>query len=82
MFVASRHEERPVSFEKHVKSLFRHRDRQSMKFAFDLWSYDAVKDNAHPILERLRDGSMPCDGTWPAEQLDAFERWVSTGMQP
>jgi truncated hemoglobin YjbI len=75
------HTDEPVSFEKHVKTLFRQKDRQSMKFAFDLWAYDDVKRNAHAILERLRNGSMPCDGAWPGEQLGAFERWVATGMR-
>ena len=71
----------PVEFEKDVKTLFRNRDRQSMKFAFDLWvAYDDVKQNAHAILERVRNGSMPCDGAWPEEKIDAFERWVTTGM--
>ncbi len=70
----------PVRFEKHVKPLFRASDRQSMKFAFDLWAYDDVKHNAHAILGRLRNGSMPCDGAWPQERTDAFDRWVSTGM--
>ncbi len=75
------HPDEPVSFEKHVKTLFRHRDRQSMKFAFDLWSYDDVKQNAHPILERVHNGSMPCDGAWQQDKVDAFERWVTTGMR-
>jgi CDGSH-type Zn-finger protein/truncated hemoglobin YjbI len=70
----------PVSFEKHIRSLFRHRDRQSMQFAFDLYSYDDVKHNAHAILERVRNGSMPCDGAWPGEKADVFERWVKSGM--
>jgi len=69
-----------VSFEKHIKPLFRQRDRQSMKFAFDLWAFDEVKQNAHAILERLRNGSMPCDGAWPREKIDVFERWTTTGM--
>jgi CDGSH-type Zn-finger protein/truncated hemoglobin YjbI len=75
------HPDEPVSFERHIKTLFRHRDRQSMKFAFDLWFYDEVKQNAHAILERVRNGSMPCDGAWPKENVDAFERWVDTGMR-
>jgi hypothetical protein len=75
------HADEPVAFEKHVRTLFRHRDRQSMKFAFDLWAYDDVKQNAHAILERLRNGSMPCDGAWRAEKVQAFERWVTTGMR-
>ena len=75
------HDGEPVGFEQHIQSMFRHRDRQSMKFAFDLWSYDDVKANAHAILERLANGSMPCDGAWPQAQIDAFARWVQTGMR-
>ena len=75
------HAEEPVGFEKHIKTLFRHRDRQSMRFAFDLWAYDDVKANSHAILERLTNGSMPCDGAWPQAQIDAFDRWVHTGMR-
>jgi hypothetical protein len=51
-----------------------------MKFAFDLWSHADVKANADGILARLRDGSMPCDGSWPEEKVDAFRRWTETGM--
>jgi hypothetical protein len=69
----------PVSFAKHVKQLFRERDRQSMKFAFDLWAYGDVKANAKAVLDRLEDGSMPCDGAWPEEKVEAFRRWVESG---
>ena len=69
----------PVRFEKHVRPLFRRRDRQSMTFAFDLWAYDDVRQHADAILERLRNGSMPCDGAWPKERVDVFERWLRTG---
>jgi CDGSH-type Zn-finger protein/truncated hemoglobin YjbI len=72
----------PVGFERHIKALFRERDRRSMRFAFDLWAYDDVKRNADAILERVRAGSMPCDGAWPSEYVDAFERWVATGTSP
>jgi CDGSH-type Zn-finger protein/truncated hemoglobin YjbI len=75
------HPDEPVGFEKHIQTMFRHRDRQSMKFAFDLWAYDDVKQNAHAILERLSNGSMPCDEAWPKEQVDAFARWVASGMR-
>ncbi|MDE3132847.1 MAG: CDGSH iron-sulfur domain-containing protein [Acidobacteriota bacterium] len=71
-----------VGFERHIKPLFRHRDRQSMRFALDLWSYDDVKHNAHAILERVGNGSMPCDGRWPSERVAVFDRWVTTGMRP
>jgi CDGSH-type Zn-finger protein/truncated hemoglobin YjbI len=72
----------PVSFDTHIKALFRDRDRQSMSFAFDLWSADDVRAHAHGILQRLQDGSMPCDGAWPAGQVAVFERWTETGMEP
>ena len=71
----------PVGFEKHIRTLFRPSDRQSMTFAFDLWAYDEVKRNAHAILDRVRAGTMPCDGPWPPANVDAFERWVTTGMR-
>lgn len=66
-----------LSFEQHIKGLFRKMDRQSMKFVFDLWSYDDVSQHAAAIAERLRAGSMPCDGAWPAEQIDLFDRWIA-----
>lgn len=71
-----------IGFEEHVKTFFRQRDRQSMLFAFDLWAYDDVKQNTQAILSRLRSGTMPCDGAWPAERVDAFERWVTSGTAP
>jgi hypothetical protein len=69
-----------VSFERHIKPLFRERDRASMKFAFDLWSYDDVRTNASAILGQVKDGTMPCDGAWPTEWVEAFELWTKTGM--
>jgi hypothetical protein len=57
-------------------ALFRPMDHQSMKFVFDLWSHDDVSRHADAILVRLRQGSMPCDGAWPKERTDAFERWI------
>jgi truncated hemoglobin YjbI/CDGSH-type Zn-finger protein len=70
-----------VSFSRHVRGLFRPRDRGSMRSAFDLWSHDDVTTHAHAILGRLRDGSMPCDGAWPAEQLAVLERWIREGRR-
>jgi hypothetical protein len=66
----------PTGYEEHVKAMFRPRDRQSMQFAFDLWSYDDVAAHADDILARVRAGTMPCDGAWPKEQVDAFQRWI------
>lgn len=68
-----------LTFTKHIKSLFRRRDRQSMQFAFDLWSYPDVSQHAEAILGRLRNGSMPCDGAWPSERIAVFARWIALG---
>jgi hypothetical protein len=71
--------EEPTTFEQDIKPLFRERDRESMKWAFDLWSRDDVARNGDAILERLRDGSMPCDQAWPDEQVAAFQAWLEAG---
>jgi hypothetical protein len=71
--------EQPISFAQDVKPLFREGDRESMKWAFDLSSYDDVAANSDAILGKLRDGTMPCDGAWPEEQVDLFQRWVDAG---
>ena len=70
------------SFESDIKPLFREGDRRSMEFAFDLWSHDDVSQNADAILGRLRNGSMPCDGAWPDDQVERFQGWIASGKQP
>jgi truncated hemoglobin YjbI len=67
------------SFDEHIRPLFRERDRGSMRFAFDLWSYEDVSAHAGKILERLEAGSMPCDGVWPADRIQVFARWLDAG---
>jgi hypothetical protein len=69
----------PIGFEKDIKPLFREGDRQSMKWAFDLWSHDDVVGNSDAILERLGNGTMPCDGAWPEERVELFRRWAEAG---
>ena len=71
--------EQPISFAQNIKPLFREGDRESMKMAFDLWSHDDVAASSDAILGRLRDGSMPCDGAWPEEQVALFQRWIEAG---
>jgi CDGSH-type Zn-finger protein/truncated hemoglobin YjbI len=71
-----------VSFEANIKPLFREHDRQSMEFAFDLWSRDDVQAHAAEILEKLSTGIMPCDGAWPADRVEVFKRWTESGFQP
>jgi hypothetical protein len=74
--------EQELSFENDVRPLFRERDRGAMLSIanFDLWKRDDVAEHSEAILGRLEDGSMPCDQTWPAEQVDLFRRWVQGGM--
>jgi hypothetical protein len=69
----------PISFERDIKPLFREEDRQSMKWAFDLWSHDDVAQNSDAILGRLRDGTMPCDSAWPDQRIAVFQDWVEAG---
>jgi truncated hemoglobin YjbI len=69
-----------LSFAQHIKPLFRARDRESMSFAFDLGSHADVSAHGAAILERLRAGTMPCDGPWPPERIDVLERWIGSGM--
>ncbi|TMK81072.1 MAG: hypothetical protein E6G47_04945 [Actinobacteria bacterium] len=71
-----------MGFEEDIKPLFRETDRSRMEWAFDLWDYDAVKENASGILERLEEGDMPCDGAWPPDQIDMFRAWIDGGYVP
>jgi hypothetical protein len=71
-----------LSFERDIKPLFREKDRTSMSKAFDLWSATDVAAHGQAILGRLRDGSMPCDGAWPASNVDTFANWLTEGAQP
>jgi hypothetical protein len=71
-----------VSFAADVRPLFREHDRESMMRAFDLWSYDDVRAHSAAILGKLSQGTMPCDGAWPAAKVEVFRRWTETGFQP
>jgi hypothetical protein len=71
-----------LSFESDIKPLFREKDRTSMSKAFDLWSATDVAAHGQAILARLQDGSMPCDGTWPADKIQIFATWLTAGAQP
>ena len=69
----------PVSFAQHIKTLFRETDRELMTFAFDLWDVNDVRSNADAILDRLEEGTMPCDGGWSSDKVELFGRWIATG---
>ena len=68
-----------LSFEQDIKPLFRTKDRDSMMQAFDLFDYDDVVENADAIAGSLRSGQMPCDGAWPAGQVDTLQQWIDQG---
>jgi hypothetical protein len=70
------------TYAQDIRPLFRDRDIQSMSFAFDLSSYDDVRANAEGIYARLAAGSMPCDGRWPAEEVERFRTWIDNGSPP
>ena len=82
--MTSRHEPpaATVGFGRDIRPLFRESDRRAMIKAFDLWSYDDVKAHEDAIAARLADGSMPCDGPWPAEDVERFRQWMREGSQP
>ncbi len=68
-------------FGDDIKPLFRDRDVSVMQAiaGFNLHNYDDVKSNADRIFERLQT-DMPCDGLWPQNDIDKFERWKDEGM--
>jgi hypothetical protein len=68
-----------LRFEAEIRPLFRETDRNSMQGSFDLWKYADVVTHGQAIAERLADGSMPCDGAWPAERVDVFRSWLDDG---
>jgi hypothetical protein len=71
--------EQEVTYAQHLRPLFRDRDVRSMSFAFDLSSYEDVRANSEAIYERLAAGTMPCDGAWPAEDVERFRSWIDNG---
>jgi hypothetical protein len=71
-----------LSFAQDIRPLFRDTDVDEMSFAFDLSDYEDVKAHAAAIYARLEEGSMPCDGAWPAERVALFRRWIDEGCAP
>jgi hypothetical protein len=70
------------SFQRDIRPMFRDKDRESMLKAFDLWSHSDVLEHQDAILERLSDGTMPCDGAWPQERIAVFQGWIASGSAP
>jgi hypothetical protein len=73
-----------LSFATDIRPLFRDsEDVEVMKnFGLDLSSYEDVKAQAENIYARLEDGSMPCDESWPKEQIARFKQWMEEGAAP
>jgi hypothetical protein len=69
-----------LSFERDIKPLFRTKDRDSMRAAFDLFDHGSVVEHAGAIVGALRSGKMPCDGAWPEAQVGKLQQWVDQGM--
>jgi hypothetical protein len=68
-----------LSFARDIRPLFRDNDRDSMRSAFDLFDYSDVASHADAIVGALRSGKMPCDGGWPASQVETVQRWIDLG---
>jgi hypothetical protein len=68
-----------LSFARDIRPMFRAKDRDSMIAAFDLFDYADVADNADAIVGSLRSGQMPCDGAWPAADVDKLQHWIDAG---
>jgi hypothetical protein len=68
-----------LSFEQDIKPLFRSTDRDAMLATFDLFDYEDVVENADAIVGAVRSGQMPCDGAWPASQVEKLQQWIDAG---
>jgi hypothetical protein len=71
-----------VAFARDIRPLFTDRDISSMSSRFDLSSYDDVRANADSIYARLADGTMPCYGAWPEDNVERFRTWIDSGFAP
>ena len=69
-----------LSFARDIRPLFRDKDRDSMLAAFDLFDHMDVVEHADAIVGSLGSGQMPCDGAWPAAQVEKLQQWIDIGM--
>ena len=72
----------PPTFERDIRPLFRDSDVETMSFAFDLSSYEDVREHAEAIYEQVAEGSMPCDRPWEEEDVERFRAWMDNGSPP
>jgi hypothetical protein len=71
-----------LGYNVDIKPLFREKDREAMKGAFDLWNYDDVVRHAPAILNAVSSGKMPCDGAWAPERVAILQQWIEAGTPP
>jgi hypothetical protein len=70
---------RPLGFEQDIRPMFRQKDRDAMRAAFDLWAYEDVAAHGEAIAQRVKNGTMPCDGRWSDSQVAVFQQWLGEG---
>jgi twitching motility protein PilT len=70
-----------IGFERDIKPLFEEVDRARMLWAFDLWDYRSVKENAAEILRRLDKRDIPFENGWPPERVDLLRSWLTEGAR-
>jgi hypothetical protein len=72
-----------LSFARDIRPMFRNSDVETMQnYGLDLSSYDEVKNKVQAIYTTLSEGTMPCDGAWPKDRVEALKRWMDEGMAP
>jgi NADPH-dependent 2,4-dienoyl-CoA reductase/sulfur reductase-like enzyme len=73
-----------LSFRVDIRPMFREKDIREMKDIadLDLSGYEDVHRVAGSIYARLDEGTMPCDGPWPDEDVEKFKRWMDQGSKP
>jgi hypothetical protein len=79
-----------TSFQRDILPLFTERDIHAMSKAFNLGSYDDVKEHAAAIYDRIRGiggAVMPPPpprgkGPWPQSWIELFTKWMADGYQP
>jgi twitching motility protein PilT len=69
-----------LSFERDIKPLFDEQQQLQMKWVFDLWDYESVKENVADILRRIETKETPFEEGWPPGQLALFRSWMREGL--
>jgi len=69
-------------FAVDIKPLSASVDRRAMTFLFDLWDYEAVKENAEAILAAPRAATCPATVHGRSSGVSVLRRWIEGGCQP